>query len=399
MTSTDSQATSDLDLFSPELVEDPFPVLDQLRDTAAVVQMTGHGYWLMTRYDDVRAAASDWRTYSSAQGVALTPQFNANIAGSVLATDPPEHDQLRAVLSDKLAPRGLSKVRVQIQDAADELVDPLVRRGTFDGVLDIARVFPITVVADLVGLPLAGREKMHPGADATFSGFGPFGPYTLARLDVLQDYHEWMGTMADRDKLQPGGWGQVVMDAVDDGRLTQLGAVRTLSAYLTAGMDTTVNAIGALLRLFAERPDVWSALRERPALAGPVFEEILRLETPVQGFFRVTTRDVSVDGTAVPKGSQVLLHWAAANRDPRHYADPATFDIERNPLDHLAFGYGTHACAGQGLARMEAVTLLQSLLARVERFELAGEVVRGGNPVVRSLDSVPLTVVPVSAAA
>jgi cytochrome P450 len=184
------------------------------------------------------------------------------------------------------------------------------------------------------------------------------------------------------------------MDAVDDGRITHLGAVNTFTAYMTAGTDTTVHAISALLRLFAEQPEVWKALRSEPSLAAAVFEEVLRLETPIQGFFRITTRDVSVGGATIPEGARVMLHWGAANRDPDHYPDPAVFDILRNPRDHMAFGYGTHSCVGQGLARMEVMALLLAFIPRVERFELTGDVVRNGNPVVRGLDSVPIAVTP-----
>lgn len=389
-------ADADLDLFSPDLVAEPFAALDDLRGRSAAVYMAKHDFWVMTRYADVRAAAADWKTFTSAQGVALLDEFNGNLVGSVLASDPPEHDQLRAVLSDKLAPRGLSKVRSDVKAYADRLVEEVVSRGRFDAVDDVSRVFPINVVADLVGLPQEGRDKLHPGADATFAGFGPFTQYLQEHLPAVRGYHEWMAQMTDRSKLIPGGWGEVVMDAVDDGRLTPLGAIKTMSAYMTAGMDTTVNAISSLLRLFADSPEVWDTLKAEPSLAGPVFEEILRLETPVQGFFRVTTKEVTVGDATIPAGRRVLLHWGAANRDPEHYPDPARFDIRRNPLDHVAFGYGLHACAGQGLARLEAATLLEAFIERVDRFELTGPVVRGGNPVVRSLDSVPLAVTPVS---
>ena len=394
LTTNEQRAESDLDLFSGDAVTDPYAALDDLRDLSAAVRMTQQDFWLLSRYADVRAAAADWQTFSSAQGVALTAQSNQNLKGSVLTSDPPEHDVLRAVLSEKLAPRGLSKVRGKIRADADALVEALVGRGSFDAVDDLATVFPVHVVADLVGLPVEGREKLHPGADASFAAFGPFSPYVQERMADLVSYQQWMGTMCDRSKLVPGGWGEVIMDAVDDGRISQLGAVKALSAYMTAGMDTTVNAISALVRLFAEQPEVWSALQADPALAGPVFEEVLRLESPVQGFWRVTTRDVEVGGTTIPAGDQVMLHWGAANRDPRHYPDPAVFDLHRNPLDHLAFGYGVHGCAGQGLARMEVVELLGSLLRHVERFSLAGEVVRRDNPIVRSLAAVPVTVEP-----
>jgi cytochrome P450 len=184
------------------------------------------------------------------------------------------------------------------------------------------------------------------------------------------------------------------MDAVDDGRITHLGAVKTFSAYMTAGMDTTVHAISALLRLFAEQPEVWRALRNEPSLAAAAFEELLRLETPILGFFRITTRDVPVGGATIPEGARVMLHWGAANRDPDHYPDPAAFDIRRNPVDHLAFGYGAHSCAGQGLARMEVMALLLAFISRVQRFELTGNVARSGNPVVRGLNSVPIALTP-----
>lgn len=392
MTETRTRPETEIDLFAADVVADPYPVLAQLRETSAAVYSTKYDFYVMTRYEDVRGAAGDWQSLTSTEGVALTPQFNAQIAGSVLVADPPEHDQLRAVLSDKLAPRGLAQIRQQISDYANELVAAAVARGTFDGATDIARVFPINVVGDLVGLPLEGREKLRPGADATFAGFGPFGDYVMEHLPQLQAYHEWMGGMADRSKLTPGGWGEAIMDAVDDGRLTQLGAIRTVSAYMTAGMDTTVNAVAALMRLFAVNQPVWEALKAEPTLAAPIFEEILRLESPVVGFFRVARRDLEFTDAVVPEGAKVLLHFAAANRDPDKYPNPDVFDIDRNPLDHMAFGYGLHACAGQGLARMEAATLLQAMAAQIDTIELAGEPVRGRNPIVRGYDSVPLRV-------
>lgn len=387
-----TQPESDLDLFSREHVADPFPALAELRDRSAAIYMSKHDFWLLTRYDDIRAATADWKIFSSAQGVALLPDSNAKLVGSVLGSDPPEHDELRAVLSDKLAPRALRTLRSDIAAKADRLVSEVVSGGRFDAVTDLARVFPIDVVADLVGLPKEGREHLHPGADAMFTTFGPYTPMMAERLPAISAYTQLMLEMTDREHLAPGSWGAAAMDAVDDGRLTLQGAINTMSAYMTAGMDTTVNGISSMLRIFGERPDVWEALRMDPSRAGAVLEETVRLETPVQGFFRVTTCEFSVDGTVIPAGARVFLHWGSANRDPRHYENPDVFDIDRHPLDHMAFGYGTHACAGQGLARMEIVTLIEALLAHVQRFELTGEPVRRYNPVVRGLDSVPLMV-------
>lgn len=394
MTTQSPRSQTDIDLFAPDAVADPYPLLAQLRAAGPAVYSTVHDVYVLTRYDDVRNAAENWQSFTSSHGAALTPERNAQMEGSVLSTDPPEHDQLRAVLSDKLAPRGLAKVRDQMATYAERLVTEVTSNSSFDGVVDIARVYPINVVADLVGLPQEGRDTLRPGADAMFAGFGPNSGYALEKMPELMAYVGWMGTMADRSKLLPGGWGEAVMDAVDEGRIDMIGAIRTISAYLTAGMDTTVNATGALLKLFADRPDVWESIKADPTLAAAAFEEILRLESPVVGFFRVATRDVTFGETTVPAGAKVLLHWAAANRDPAKYPDPDEFRLERNPVDHVAFGYGVHGCAGQGLARMEVTTLVETLARHVDTLTAAGPAVRGRNPVIRGYDSVPLTCTP-----
>ncbi|MGH3633729.1 MAG: cytochrome P450 [Mycobacterium sp.] len=391
VTAPDRRPESDFDLFSPEVL-DPYPMLDALREQSPAVHMSVYDYWLLTRYEDVRAATADWRSYTSAQGVGLTPWFNEQLSGSVLGTDPPEHDKLRAILSAKLKPRALTALRDEISGKAVDLVTALLQRPTFDAVTDLARVFPVNVVADLVGLPQDGRERLCPGADAMFTAFGPETPILAERLPAIQAYIEFMANATNREQLRPGSWGEAAMEAVDAGEITIVAAMSAMGAYLTAGMDTTVNAIGSMLKLFAEQPDVWETLRHEPSLAGCLFEELLRWESPLVGFFRVTTRDTTVGDVTIPVGQRVLLHLAAANRDHRHYPDPHVFDIRRRPVDHLAFGYGVHRCAGQGLARMEVMTLLEALIPRVKKFHLRDAPVRHYNPVVQGWDSVPLMV-------
>lgn len=390
MPDTTSRVESDLDLFSAEHIADPFSTLDRLRELAPAVYMERHEFWLLSRYADVRAATADWNTFTSAEGVALRRDLNPNHVGSVLGTDPPEHDRLRAILSEKLAPRALTTLRAGVRASAEEVVEDMVARGQFDVVSDVARTYPINVISDLVGLPKHGRERLQPGADAIFAAFGPPTQFLEDRTPDIQAYFELIFTMTDRNALTPGSWGAFLMDAVDAGKISFQDAIQTMSAYLVAGMDTTVNAISALFEVFAQQPDTWEALRADPSLRGPVFEEALRLEAPVQGFFRKTTREVIVDGVEIPAGQRVMLHWGAANRDPRHYPNPARFDIRRNPLDHLAFGYGTHGCAGQGLARLEVSALLDAYLPRVRRFVLTAEPTRHYNPIVRSLETVPV---------
>jgi cytochrome P450 len=388
---------SDVDLFASSVLADPYDTYRRLRDAGPAVQLIAQPIWVLTRYADVRSGLADWETFTSAQGVALTDEMNAPMLGGVLATDPPEHDVLRSVLSEKLAPRALAKLRGDITERADALVATVVARTTFDAVTDLAQPLPVEVVADLIGLPREGREKLLPGADAVFASFGPLDERMQARFPVFLDYMQYMASVSNRSVLAPGSWGAAVFQAVDDGRIAEETAGPLLTAYLVAGMDTTVAAIAAYVRFLAEDPKLFATLKEDPSLVGSGFEETLRIESPVQGFFRNTTRAVDLEGTVIPAGSRVLLSNGSANRDERHYADPDVFDVHRNPVDHLAFGYATHGCAGQGLARIEARAIIESLLRRVDRIELAGEPVRHEHPVVRGLESVPVTVVPTAA--
>lgn len=386
---------TDADPFGAEWVADPFPRLADVREQAAAVYFRDFDFYMLTRYDDVHAAANDWELFTSAEGVALTPEINYAISGSILSVDPPEHTALRNVLGPQLAPRGLHKLRAQIVEYAQKLIAEQVAAGEFDAVKKVSRVFPINIVADLLGMSEEGRDLMQPGADAMFAAFGPWGDYLISRIQEMADYQEFLNTIDDdRSRFRPGGWAAEIFDAVDEGKIDKLQGIRLINGYLTAGMDTTVNAIGALFRLFAERPEIWRAVKAEVSLVPSVIEELLRWHSPINGFWRVTTRDLNVGGVDLAQGSRVMLHYAAANHDPRKYENPDSFQPDRNPLDHLAFGYGNHTCAGQGLARMELHNLLYAMIEQIESIELAGTPVMSLNPVVRGFESVPVRVTP-----
>ncbi|MBW8792397.1 MAG: cytochrome P450, partial [Streptomyces sp.] len=155
---------------------------------------------------------------------------------------------------------------------------------------------------------------------------------------------------------------------------------------------TTINAISSALWLFAEHPTAWTALRADRTLLRSAFEEVVRFESPVQTFFRRTTRAVEIDGVTIPPRAQVAILFGSANRDPRKWPEPDTFDIGREPRDHVGFGSGVHACAGQGLARVEGAAILSALLDHVEAIHLAGPPRRHLNNVIRGLGSLPVTV-------
>jgi cytochrome P450 len=299
---------------------------------------------------------------------------------------------LRSVLSESLAPRALAKLKEDIGLRATELVESVVARGSFDVVRDLARVFPLTVVADLVGMPLRARDEVLRFADAFFNTFGPLNERTRASVQVAERLLGELISMMSRDNLEPGGWGEALYRAADRGVIGEHQVGPLLRAYLVASMDTTINAIGSALWLFAEHPSAWVTLRADRTLLRSAFEEVLRFESPVQMFFRRTTEAVEIDSVTIPPQARVAMLFGSANRDPRKWPEPDRFDVGRAPMDHVGFGYGVHSCAGQGLARVEAHAVLSALLDRVEVIRLAGPPRRHLNNVVRGLESLPVTV-------
>ncbi|WP_167137013.1 cytochrome P450 [Diaminobutyricimonas sp. TR449] len=377
-----------LDVFSNDVTGDP-ELLKELRDIAPAVWVPEHQFWLLSRYDIVRGAAMDWQTYSSAEGVALLPDGNAPVIGAIIATDPPQHDVIRGVLAAQTSPRAITALREQIADEVDDIVAAALEQPTFDGV-ELAQSIPRKIVGDLIGIPSEPRAHLFEGADAVNYTFGPASDRLKALIPIVIGYVDWIASVSNRQALRPGSWGAAILDAVDAGILDERSGQLQINALLVAGLDTTSNALGSLLRLVAEQPEVWEAMKRDPSLVKQVFEETLRMWSPVRGFFRLTTRDVDVEGVTIPAGSRVLLNFLAANRDERHYDNPDIFDINRNPTDHLSFGYGLHGCVGQAVARLEAHSLINSLLKRVDRFELAGQPAHRQHPLINGLSELPL---------
>jgi cytochrome P450 len=383
---------AEVDLFDDQVLVDPYPVYDELRHLGGAVWLERHRAWAIPRYAEVRAISRDHGTFSSEPNPGLEPDRPYMPRGDVLGSDPPVHEKLRGVLASQLAPRALRGLAEQIAAQADELVASVVARGEFDAVAELARRFPVDVVADLVGLGPDRREDLMEFADAAFNTFGPFNARTEASLETVSGLLDFMQSAMSRESLAPGSWGAAAYAAADRGEISHEDAGRMMGAFVVAGMDTTVNAIGSAIWLLAERPDQFAELRANPGLAKSAFEETLRYESPVILFARGAVRDTEVDGTRIAGGDRVLLLYGSANRDDRRYPNPERFDISRNPLDHVAFGHGIHVCVGAGLARMEGPAILSALARRVDRLELGGEPQRHLNNVIRGLATLPVEV-------
>jgi cytochrome P450 len=391
MTTTD--ATQTIDLFTDENLADPFPSYSEIRAAGPVVWLDTAQCWAVSRYEDVRGVLRDWENFTSDQGVGLNPDVNVALEGTLLASSPPLHDTLRSVLAEQLSPRGLRNMGMDLKQRAKEIIEPLVERGEFDAVQDLARIFPPTIVADLVGIPDEVRPRLIPWADAIFNMMGPGDkPRTFSGAELVGEQYAWLATV-DGSTLAEGSWGRAIYDAAADGVIEPEQAPRLLSAYTSAAMDTTINALGSAVWLFAENPEQWTQLRNDRGLIPKAFNEVLRLETPLQFFTRVATRDVDLGGVSIKAGDRVMAMYGSGNRDERHFgADADQFRIDRDAADHLAFGYGMHGCIGQGLARLEAHAVFEVLADSVASFRLLEPPVRHINSAIRGLESVRVAV-------
>jgi 4-methoxybenzoate monooxygenase (O-demethylating) len=286
-------------------------------------------------------------------------------------------------------------LRDTFEREAELLIAQLVERREFDGVADLAEAYPLKVFPDAVGISEEGRENLLPYGTMVFNSFGPRNDLFNQAMANAGPVRDWIMSKCSRAALAPGGLGMQIFAAVDAGELSEDEAGMLVRSFLSAGIDTTVYGLGNALYCLARYPEQWRALRENPNLIRGAFEEVLRFEAPVQTFFRTTTRAVDVAGVHLGDGEKVLLFLAAANRDPRRWDRPDTFDVSRRAAGHMTFGTGIHGCVGQAVARLETEVILTALARRVASFELTAEPERRLNNTLRGFDTLPLRVVPV----
>lgn len=378
---------ADLDLFDDDILVDPYPTFAALRETAAVVHLPRNDVYALTRYDVIRDALADYETFSSTS-IGFNPMVNEALTGTSLASDPPDHTQLRAALTENLTPRALRGLRGQIEEKADALVADLVAQGSFEAIDSLARALPLEVVGDLIGFTGEARENMLRWGQAAMQVIGPLNQRTAENFPIAGELYAWCSNVTAED-LAPGSVGRGIFDAEARGDIPPDTAGHIIHQYLGAGVDSTVAALGNIIALFAAHPEQLALVRQDHALVGSAFNEVLRYWSPLHAWGRRVTRDVEIDGSLVPAGAQVALLFGAGNRDPRHYENPDAFLVERNPVDHLSFGYGPHGCAGQGLARLEAHAVITSLAKRVDSL-VVGEERRVPHNTVRSIDALPV---------
>jgi 4-methoxybenzoate monooxygenase (O-demethylating) len=388
---------SQIDPFSDEFLADPFPALARLRDAGPVVYLDRYGVYAVAGHEQVQAVLKKPGVFSSAAGVGITNIASENPwrkPSILLEVDPPVHTHNRKVVARALAPRSLAYLQEVFDRRAAELTAELVARGSFDAVPDLAEIFPTRVFPEAFGIANNGRDQLLAYGSMVFNGHGPRNHLFESSMASGAPVIGWITRQCSRASLRPDGLGALIYAGVEAGEVTEDEAALLVRSFLSAGLDTTVSAIALGVLDFINHPGQWQDLRRDPSLARNAFEEVVRIESPVIGFFRTTSEPVATGGVSVPAGAKVLVFFAGANRDPRRWDQPDRFDIRRKVAGHMGFGHGVHNCVGQVIARMEGEALLRALAERIGSWRLNGEPRPRLNNTLRGLDTLPVTVEP-----
>jgi 4-methoxybenzoate monooxygenase (O-demethylating) len=387
----------DVDPFSIEFFADPYPTHELLRDTGPVVHLDKWNVFGVARYEEVHAVLNDPATFCSGRGAGLSdfakekPWRPQSI---ILEADPPAHTRTRAVLNKVLSATALKPLRERFAAAASAMVDELLALKTFDAIADLAEAFPMSVFPDAMGLKQEGRENLLPYAGLVFNAFGPPNQLRQDAINRSAPHQAYVAEQSQRENLASDSFGGCIHAAVDTGEITEAEAPMLVRSLLSAGIDTTVNGIGAAVYCLARFPDQLARLRQDPTLARNAFEEAIRFESPVQTFFRTTTRDIELSGHRIGEGEKVLMFLGAANRDPRRWENADKYDISRKTSGHVGYGSGIHMCVGQLVARLEGETMMSALARKVSKTDITGLVKRRYNNTLRGLESLPVTITP-----
>ncbi|WP_338698705.1 cytochrome P450 [Streptomyces sp. Q6] len=405
-TAPGSARTGAFDPWSPTFLADPYPAYAALRDAGRVHRFEPTNQYLIPHHADVSALLRDrrlGRTYRhryahedfgrTAPPPEQEPFHTLNDHG-MLDLEPPDHTRIRRLVSKAFTPRTVERLRPYVENLAGELVAGLVADGGGDLLTDVAEPLPVAVIAEMLGIPEADRPLLRPWSAAICGMYELNPPEETARAAVRAsvEFSDYLRALMAERRVTPGGdLISGLIAAYDEGdRLTEQEMISTCVLLLNAGHEATVNStVNGWWALF-RHPDQLAALRADHSLVPSAVEELMRYDTPLQLFERWVLDDIEVDGTTIPRGSEVALLFGSANHDPAVFTDPARLDLTRAENPHISFSAGLHYCIGAPLARIELAASLRALLTRAPGLRLAAEPVRKPAFVIRGLAGLPV---------
>jgi cytochrome P450 len=378
--------------------EDYYEVLARLR-AEDPVHACSPGFWVVSRYEDIRDLSRDPAHFCSGRGALVNDPIRSSekpmLSRSILHMDPPEHAVFRKLVNRQFTPRALAGLEESIRKSASGLLDGADACGEIDFVAELAAPFPLTVIAELLGIAEADREDFRRWSDAAIESPDLPPGETMAALGELSEFiveH----IRAKRERPGQDLVSLLVGSEVDGQPLSKEELFMFLLTLLVAGNETTRTLLSGSAIVLAEHPDQRVSLAGDPALLPGAVEECLRWVTPVHAFCRTATEDAVIAGTSVRAGDYLCMLYASANRDERVFGpDAAVFDVRRQTVPvHLAFGFGEHVCLGASLARIETRIFYEELLARFPEYEVAGPAERVLSTTVAGIRSLPVVLAP-----
>lgn len=398
---------ADQPFFTAELFHDPYPAYHRLRAEAPVHLDRFSGELVLTRYQDVVACLRHPRLSSrrvAEAGLPVPPGIRwtvkpvlDSLSRQMLFSDPPDHTRLRGLANKAFTPRVIEGMRGRIQEIADALLDPLDRPGEVDLVREFTTVFPVTVIAEMLGVHVRDRARFKVWSDdlALFIGGTTLPlPIVLARAARgMLSLRRYFAKLVRERRGNPGDdlLGNLIRAEEQGDQLTEEELLANAALILAAGHETTTNLIGSGVLNLLRHPGQLEQLRAEPELIESAVEELLRFESPVQWAGRVALEALDLNGIPIRSGQRVAVGLGAANRDPQQFPEPDRLDLRRAENRHVAFGHGIHFCLGAALARMEGQIALGTLLRRFPDLRLAKRPIRWqANFTLRGLQSLPV---------
>ena len=375
---------------SPDFLANPYPFYKQLREEAPIFFYGPWGKWILTRYEDVDTLLRDkrlGRVLHNVQEAELSEHFSEREAafevsriGSLLEIEPPDHTRIKNVFHQTFTPKRVRELSTKVEALCERLVDDLLKRSErkADLIADFAQTIPVTVIADLLGIPEQDRHKLVPWSSGIIGWFEPERTPAMETEAVwcAQEFMSYLQNLVPEKRAHPTDDLLSAMIEVHDAepeRLSELELVNNCILLLNAGHEAVVNVIGNGMYALLRHKEQWESVKKNDELIPTAIEEMMRFDTPLQFFERVVLEPFTHKNFDWQRGTKLCLYYASANHDEGVFEKPATFDITRDPNPHLAFGRGLHYCIGAPLARVELQAALRVLSERLPDLRLVGD--------------------------